>query len=77
MIKIGKTELGKIPRIAVTVGDREDNKLIKPLFVDIVEIRVDQFKKIDPAYVKNSIEKRIKIGVPLILTIRSKEEGGR
>ena len=77
MIKIGKTELGKIPRIAISVGDREDNKLIKSLFVDILEIRVDQFKKTEPVYVKNIIKKRKKIGVPLILTIRSKEEGGQ
>jgi 3-dehydroquinate dehydratase-1 len=77
MIKIGKTELGKIPRVAITVGDQEDNRAIKSLFVDILEIRVDQFKKIDPVYIKDVIKKRKKIGVPLILTIRSKEEGGQ
>ncbi len=77
MIKIGKTELGKIPRIAIAVADRENNKLIKSLFVDILEIRVDQFKKTDPTYVKNVIKTRKKIGVPLILTVRSKEEGGQ
>lgn len=44
MIKIRKTELGKVPRIAVTVNDKEDNRLIKPLYADILEIRVDQFK---------------------------------
>ena len=77
MIKIGKTELGKIPRVAIAVGDREDNRMIKSLFVDILEIRVDQFKKTDPVYVKDIIKKRKKIGVPLILTIRSKEEGGQ
>lgn len=77
MIKIGKTELGKIPRVAISVGDREDNRVIKSLFVDILEIRVDQFKKTDPVYVKDVIKKRKKIGVSLILTIRSKEEGGQ
>lgn len=77
MIKIGKTELGKIPRIAIAIGDRENNKLIKSLFVDILEIRVDQFKKTDPTYVRNVVKTRRKIGVPLILTVRSKEEGGQ
>ncbi len=77
MIKIKKTELGKIPRIAIAIADRQDNKLIKSLFLDILEIRVDQFKNIDPTYVKNVIRKRKKIGVPLILTVRSKEEGGQ
>ena len=77
MIKIGKTELGKIPKIAIAIADREDNKLIKPAFVDILEIRVDQFKKADPIYVRNVIKTRRKIGVPLILTVRNKEEGGQ
>lgn len=76
MLKIGKIELGRIPRLAVTISDREDNKRIKSLFIDILEIRVDQFKNIEPAYVKNVIKKRKKIGLPLILTVRSKEEGG-
>ncbi|PIQ87623.1 MAG: type I 3-dehydroquinate dehydratase [Candidatus Omnitrophica bacterium CG11_big_fil_rev_8_21_14_0_20_43_6] len=77
MIKIGKIELGKIPRIAIAINDREDNKLIKSAFVDIFEIRVDEFKKIDPIYVKSVVKARRKIGVPLILTVRSKEEGGQ
>jgi 3-dehydroquinate dehydratase-1 len=76
MLKIGKIELGRIPRLAVTISDREDNKLIKSHFIDILEIRVDQFKNRDPAYVKNVIKKIKKIGLPLILTVRSKEEGG-
>ncbi len=77
MIKIGKIELGKIPRIAIAIGDRENNKLIKSPFVDILEIRVDQFKKTDLAYIKSVIKTRRKIGIPLILTVRSKEEGGQ
>ena len=76
MIKIGKIELGKIPRIAVSIADRENNKLIKPAFVDIVEIRVDEFKKTDPLRVRNVVKIRRKIGLPLILTVRDKEEGG-
>jgi len=77
MIKIGKIELGKVPRIAIAIGDRENNKLIKSLFVDILEIRVDQFKKTDLTYIKNVIKTRGRIGIPLILTVRSKEEGGQ
>ncbi|MDP3042348.1 MAG: type I 3-dehydroquinate dehydratase [Candidatus Omnitrophota bacterium] len=77
MIKIGKTELGKIPRIAIAINDREDSKLIKSAFVDILEIRVDEFKKTDPLYVGNIVKTSRKIGAPLILTVRSKEEGGQ
>ena len=77
MIKIGKIGLGKIPRIAITITDQEDNKLIKSALVDILEIRVDRFKKTDPLYVRNIVKTRRKIGVPLILTVRGKEEGGQ
>ena len=77
MLKIGKTELGKIPKVAIAINDREDNKLIKSTFVDILEIRVDEFKKVDPIYIRNIVKMRRKIGVPLILTVRSKEEGGQ
>ncbi len=77
MIKIGKTELGKIPRTAIAIADRENNKFTKSTFVDILEIRVDQFKKTDPIYVRNIIKTRRKIGLPLILTVRNKEEGGQ
>ena len=77
MLKIGKTELGRIPRVAISISDREDNKLIPPALIDILEIRVDQFKKMEPAYIKNVIKTRREIGVPLILTVRSKNEGGQ
>lgn len=77
MIKIGKTELGRIPRIAVAIDDREENGLIRSLSPDMAEIRVDQFTKTDPAYIHSVITTRKKIGVPLILTVRSREEGGR
>ena len=77
MIKIGKRELGKIPAIAISAADWEDNALIKSAFVDILEIRVDQFKTVNPIYVKNVIKTRRKIGVSLILTVRNKKEGGQ
>ncbi len=77
MIKIGKTELGKIPKVAIAIADYEDNKLYKSVFVDILEIRVDEFKKVDLLHIKNTVKMRRKIGIPLILTVRSKDEGGK
>ncbi|TAN59614.1 type I 3-dehydroquinate dehydratase [bacterium] len=77
MIKIGTRELGKIPAIAVSISDREDNRILRSAFVDMVEIRVDQFGKTDPSHIRNIIMMRRKAGVPLILTVRSREEGGR
>lgn len=76
MLKIGKTELGKIPRVAISISDREDNKSIPRGLIDILEIRVDQFKKTDPGYVNDVIKERQKTGIPLLLTVRSPKEGG-
>lgn len=76
MLKIGKTELGKIPRVAISISDREDNKSIPRGLIDILEIRVDQFKKMEPGYINDVIKERRKIGIPLLLTVRSRKEGG-
>ena len=77
MLTIGKTKLGKIPRIAVSVADGPDGGPAKSLGADILEIRVDQFKSLDPGHVRAVIASKKKLGLPLILTVRSKEEGGQ
>jgi len=77
MMKIGKIKLGDLPKIAVSVNDMDDIKKVKSFNVDILEIRVDQFKKLDPEYVSRVVTGLRKIGIPLILTIRSKAEGGQ
>ncbi|MDO8735068.1 MAG: type I 3-dehydroquinate dehydratase [Elusimicrobiota bacterium] len=80
MVKIGKVELGMadvIPRVAVAVTDTEDIKAIKPFNIDILEIRIDQFRKLNPDHIRNIILNRKKAGLPLILTVRNKEEGGQ
>ena len=77
MIKIGKIKLGDLPRIAVSVNDTDDIRKVKSFNVDILEIRVDQFKKLDPEYISRVISSLRKIGIPLILTVRSKNEGGQ
>ena len=77
MLKIGKSELGRKPRIAITVTDREDSPAIKAAHPDILEIRIDQFRKLGPDYVRNIITSKRKAGLPLILTVRSQEEGGQ
>ena len=77
MIKIGGIKLGQVPRIALVIGDRENLRVIGPGKVDFLELRVDQFQKTNPAYVTQVIKSRKKTGLPLILTIRAKKEGGR
>ena len=80
MIKIGNVELGMtdvIPRVTVAVTDTEDIKAINGYCVDILEIRVDQFRKLNPDHIRNTILDKKKAGLPLILTVRNKEEGGQ
>ena len=77
MKKLKQTIFGATPKVAVSVTDRESDRKIKSLPVDILELRVDSFRRLDPDYVKNVIALRRKIGPPLILTVRSKEEGGQ
>ena len=77
MIKIGGLQLGRIPGIALSVSDREDNGKIKKSGADLLELRVDSFSRLDGAYVTAKIKERKKNKLPLILTIRSKKEGGR
>ncbi|MEW6556518.1 MAG: type I 3-dehydroquinate dehydratase [Elusimicrobiota bacterium] len=65
------------PKIAVVISDKEANNTIKKLSgIDILEIRVDQFKKLNLEYITDIVKIRKQTGLPLILTVRSKEEGG-
>ena len=76
-IKIRKTGLGDIPRIAVSVSDMACSGLVQDPPIDILEIRVDKFRKLDPEYVRGVIARIKKSGIPLIMTIRSIDEGGK
>ncbi|MFH1519192.1 MAG: type I 3-dehydroquinate dehydratase [Candidatus Omnitrophota bacterium] len=76
MIRIGNVTLNGIPRIAIAVSDEEKNGLIKSCNVDIIEIRIDQFKRLDTSYIRENVVVRRALKIPLILTIRSKSEGG-
>ncbi|MEA3328558.1 MAG: type I 3-dehydroquinate dehydratase [Candidatus Omnitrophota bacterium] len=76
MPKINNLKLGQAPRTVLTVGDKENLKAISHKRADLLELRVDRFEKISPAYVTRIIRSRRKTGLPLILTIRDKKEGG-
>ena len=76
MIKIGNIAFNGIPKVAIVVSDKELNSSIESRNIDIVEIRLDQFKRLDTSYVRKNIAARKNLNLPLILTIRSKKEGG-
>ncbi|WP_448584089.1 type I 3-dehydroquinate dehydratase [Thermocrinis sp.] len=66
--------------IAVPLSDQsleEDLKAVKELGADIVELRVDMFKRTEPDYVLSWVKRAKEVGLLTILTVRSKEEGGR
>lgn len=78
MIQLGTTSLNSIPRIAVSITDEESNEQIISKHIDVLEVRIDQFKDYGVEYVRRNIEERTKINIPIILTIRNDEsEGGR
>ncbi|MBU4312739.1 MAG: type I 3-dehydroquinate dehydratase [Candidatus Omnitrophica bacterium] len=77
MIKIGNLTLNGMPRVAIAVSDKERNSSIASRNIDIVEIRLDQFERLDVSYIRENIAARRDLNLPLILTIRSIKEGGK
>lgn len=77
MIRIGQVELGISPRV---VGSCAEKALLSPVFLqgaDILELRIDQFSDRGVPSVREALTIARKIGVPVIATIRRREEGGR
>ena len=79
-LSIGKVELGRVPRIAavirgpqlveLAVRAREDG-------ADILEVRVDLFQKVNLVGLKKDLRIiKQKAKLPLIVTVRRKDEGG-
>lgn len=79
MLKLGKIKLGVSPKIAVTIGDIH-TKIIKRAKKDgaqILELRLDEFRKTDARSVQRILKFTKSAGLPVIATIRSKKEGGK
>ena len=79
-MKIGKLTLGNTPRIAAVIVDSEDKKAIsvaKRGGADLLELRIDCFKKRDALYIQKTIKNIKAVNLPVIATIRSKVEGGK
>ncbi|MBI5875525.1 MAG: type I 3-dehydroquinate dehydratase [Deltaproteobacteria bacterium] len=79
-MKIGKLEVGNRPNIAAVIIDGEDKKAIaqaKRNGADLLELRIDCFKKQDVAAVQKTVRHIQAQKLPLLATIRSKAEGGK
>ncbi len=64
------------PKIALVITDKESNAQLKPLKADLLELRVDLFKKMTPGYVAAQIKIRRALRTPLLLTIRNQKKEG-
>ncbi len=64
------------PKIVLVITDRESNAQIKPWKVDLLEIRVDLFKRWDLDHVRGQILSRKKLKIPLLLTVRNQKKEG-
>ena len=80
MLKLGKIKLGDCPKIAATIGGEVRLETIKRAKEDgaqILELRLDEFGKMDAHSVQHILKVAKTAGLPVIVTIRSKEEGGK
>ena len=64
----------KRPKIVLVVTDKEQNSKLAAYKVDLLEIRVDLFKRQDVAYCLNQIKQRRLLKIPIILTIRNQKK---
>ena len=81
MIKIGNALLGKTPAVAVTVTDLVPTAEIRRAKQKkgvslLLEIRIDRFRRLEENYIVSKVRSFKKLGLPLIATIRSTQEGG-
>ena len=79
MVKIKDVKLGVIPRVVLSIDDTTPISFVKRAKekgADILEVRIDRFKKIDKEYVSQKVSMFKKSKMPIIATIRSRKEGG-
>lgn len=78
MITLGTLELGPLPRIAapLTDADVHAHADIVRRYADLAELRIDQFARHDPIYAAEVCRTARSLGLPLIATVRSFDEGG-
>lgn len=74
MIKVSYINMK--PKIILVITDRETNAQIKALGVDVLELRVDLFRKKDLNYIQDQIKHRRQLKLPLLLTVRNQKKEG-
>ena len=64
------------PKIVLVITYRESNSEVKAIGADLLELRVDLFRKLDVDYIQAQIENRRKLKIPLLLTVRNQKKEG-
>jgi 3-dehydroquinate dehydratase I len=64
------------PKIALAITDKETNAQIKAVGADLLELRVDLFRKRSIDYVISQIKNRRLLKIPLLLTVRNQKKEG-
>ena len=78
MLQIGDVQLGHVPRVVLSVcGDSALLRCAAWEGVDLIEARVDQFRRLDVPSVARDVRAIARHGLPVIGTVRSHQEGGR
>jgi 3-dehydroquinate dehydratase-1 len=79
MLKLGKLELGRRPRIVASITGETSLSVLSSApreGADIIEVRLDHFQKLDATSVRRKLAEIRHVGLPLIATVRAKAEGG-
>ncbi len=79
-MRFGKLTLGSKPRIAAVITGCISLSLLRKAKrdgADLLELRVDTFRRRDVEVLKRDVAGARKVGLPLLLTVRSSREGGR
>ncbi len=76
MVRLGKLKIGESPLlIGVVISQKTIPPKIKEV-ADILELRIDKFKERKTEKIKEFIGRTRRLNLPLIATVRRKEEGG-
>ena len=80
IVKLGNIKLGSMPRVVIALSGHESMKTInaiKSKGADALELRVDQLSNLSIEAVLKKVNSLRGKGLPIIVTIRSKKEGGK
>jgi 3-dehydroquinate dehydratase-1 len=75
-LAIGRVRLGAVPRVVLCVSDTRGGQLPAGCCPDLVEARIDLFRRRTPADVERTLRSLRRAGRPLIATVRTAAEGG-